>query len=144
MSEFTYCCKCHGLFVLLGAFSFFLYSRHEGEADYLGDYIFETGQVADDPFLNRNLLLEVCTEHALVIANTFFEKAAEYLVTYRGWGVPHLADINRYDVAQLDHILAREIDMNYFKDVFTDRSATLNCQHFLMTAVLDVEVTKIK
>ena len=144
LSRVFYRCKCHAPTFLLGDLNSRLYSRYEGESAFIGHYVFENGQAGDNPLLNRNLLLEVCAEHALVIANTFFEKAAENLVTYRGWGVPRFAEITRYDFAQLDHILAKEADMNYIKDVFTDRSATLNSHHFLMTAVLDVEIPKLE
>ena len=97
MREFTYRCECHRRTFLLCDCNSCLYSRHEGEADYIGDYIFETGQVGENLLLNRNLLLGICVEHALVVISMFFEKVAENLVTYRGWGVLRLGDMNRYD-----------------------------------------------
>ena len=79
-----YSSKCYGFVFILGV---------------LNARIFGNVDVELDPFSNRSLLLEFCNEHSCLVANTVFEKPADELVTYRGWGLDRFADVHYRDFA---------------------------------------------
>ena len=97
-----------------------------------------------DPLSNRSLLLELCNQHSFLVANTFFEKPLDNLVTHRGWGIDRFADISYKGFASLDHILLRNSDLDFIDDIFADRTAILRSQHFLVTMILGIAIPKDK
>ena len=99
-------------------------------------------QFANDPLLNRNLLLELYTEHTLCLANTFFEHPIDKLVTYRDLGVPPLSHCHYPNFAQIDFMLMPATHMDSILDIGSMREVHLQSQHFILVATLDVKLEK--
>ena len=144
LSDFNRDCHCYGSTIVLGDLNSRIHRQCPGEESVIGRYAFGNDQAELDPLSNRSLLLELCNQHSFLVANTFFEKPLDNLVTYRGWGIDRFADISHRGFAQLDHILVRNSDLGFVDDIFADRTAILRSQHFLVTMILGIEIPKDK
>ena len=132
LSDFLRRFKCHGPKVLMGDFNARTHTRQAGEDLVIGPYVFGNTCAIDDPYSNRSMLFEFCTEFSSILANTCFEPGMDGVVTYRNFGVDAAAEALRYqDFAQLDFIVMPTKYFDYLCDVYVDRSAGLRSQHFL-------------
>ena len=130
LSVFVDDSKYHGPTFIVGDLHSRMHRQRAGEDALFSKYAFCIESAQADPLVNRNLLLEYCSEHSLVVVNIVFEKPDEELVTYCDWGINRFADINYRDFSQLDNVLMRENDMEMVRDIFSDRAVVLQSQHF--------------
>ena len=68
------------------------------------------------------MLLEFCAAYDLCLANIFFERDNEELLTYRDFGVAPLAGCSYPDFAQLDYMVIPQDQMQRVIDVRSIRS----------------------
>ena len=98
-----------------------------------------------DPYSNRSMLLELCTECSRFLVNSWFEPGLDGVVTYRNFGIDAATEALRYqDFAQLDFIIMPTNSFDYLRDVYVDRGAGLRSQYFLLVGVFEVSIDKIE
>ena len=84
----------HTCTMALGDFNAKLFDQMPGDEDVIGRFLFRSPVRQDLPQTNRELLLETCRATESLIANTYFDKTDENLVTYRALGVQPLGLIS--------------------------------------------------
>jgi hypothetical protein len=122
--------------LILGDLNSRLQRRLPGEDDYMGEYTFGNRGATLETGSNRELLVELCAEHCLVIGNTFFEHPPEEQVTFRSLGTPPLDPISAQKFAQLDYVLTSSGHLQDLVDVRSSREEPLASHHFLVVADL--------
>lgn len=114
----------------------------------VGPDVFGNPSAELDPTSNRELLVEICREHSLFVANTCTEiplgKLVTYfgLITYFGLSSSPSSLIRFEHFAQIDHILLPQVWSSTVVRVFTDRDPVLQNHHFIMIVDLCVAATK--
>ena len=93
--------------------------------------------MVNEPGSNRDLLLELCAEQSLAVANTFFDNPLERKATYRHIGTERSAPITERSHLQLDVMLlplSRMSDVDY---IHSEPLEPLASHHFAVTGQLD-------
>ena len=126
----------NGLKLVAGDLNARIHQRFPGEEDVLGEFTF--GNKDADMVLgsNRELLLEMCAKHKMVVSNTCFDHPVEDQVTFRRPGTPPLQSIISGEFAQLDFFLAQQAKAQDILDVYNIRTEPLASHHFLVAASL--------
>ena len=140
VQDFILSQRVHGPTFVLGDFNARLHLRRSSEESCLGPGVFGNPSKVLEPTSNRELLLETCQAMESVLINTFFQHDACKMVTYRGFGVGAMDAITHQNFAQLDHILVPHAWTHAVSDVYTDRDAALQSQHFLLVMELSLEI----
>ena len=91
---------------------------------------------------NRPLFSEYCGTHDFVVANTLFEYADEFLVTYHNLTSQPLETVVPWKFSQIDFVLCAKQNTDMVDDCWTDRSISLRSHHFLMIASVRIEFPK--
>ena len=131
LSDYLHRLKCHGPKLVVGDVNARLHRVRPGGEEMLDPYVFGHPSSAENPLVNRSLLLQLCVRHRMRVMNTIFAHSAERRVTYREWGVDVMnTDVSYRNFAQLDLFLLDEKYVSYVTDVFSDRSIGLNSSHF--------------
>ena len=101
----------NGMKLVAGDLNARLHRRFPGEEDIMGEFIF--GNEGADMILgsNRELMVEMCAKHNMVISNTCFDHPREEQVTFRRQGTPPLQAIDLGGFAQLDFFLVPQAKM---------------------------------
>lgn len=128
----------HTCCIALGDFNAKLFGRMPGEQDVLGAFVFPSPQRKDLTQTNRDLLIETCRGLGVRIANTFFDHLEENTITCRILSAQPMDVITPTDFSQIDHCLVDTNAIKLVKDIWSDRSATLQTHHFLVNVELDV------
>ena len=94
--------------------------------------------------MNRFMLIQLCYEHDLQIANTFSSKSENELITYRE--IWHRAgdSINRSNHEMLDLFSLPRTEHHRISGIQIIRDFTLRSHHYLLTADLDVQLGTIR
>ena len=109
-----------------------------GEDDILGPYTFGNNRVLSGAGTNRDLLLELCAEQSLAVANTFCDNPLERAASYRHIGTERSAPITERSHLLLDLML---LPMSRLKDVdyiHSDPLEPLASHHFAVIMQLDM------
>ena len=130
----------HGPKILAGDFNARLHDRQGGEESILGPGVFgKKGHVPEET-TNRSLFVELCARLGLCALNTLEDRAPEDLVTYRDLGTKIGEPVTYPQYAQLDYILAPQTWKGIAGRCGPNRHSQLASHHYLVSAVLDVEV----
>ena len=91
-----------------GDFNSRLYTRLAGEETFIGQHFFQKPSKILRPDMNRFLLLEFCAFGSLCIANTFYDRPVEEMVTYRELATKPKDEITTSAFAELDFLLVEQ------------------------------------
>ena len=78
---------------------------------------------------NRQMLIEFCETHQLLLVNTLFKKQTNERVTYRGIGVNIEADFQRGTHEQIDFIIAARRWRNSVANAESDAGVNIESDH---------------
>ena len=93
--------------------------------------------------MNRYLLMQICTEHDLTIANTFFQHHLDETVTYYDIGTDPRAPASVNTFAQLDVALVPRSWATMVHDVYSERGAPIPSHHFLTIMRTSLQIPKV-
>lgn len=122
----------HAVTMAMGDMNAKLFHRSDVNEDTIGRFVFESPLRKDMAQTNRELLLEVCGAVGCCIANIWFAHTTENLVTCRTLGTMPKAQITPATFSQIDHCLVASSMMGEIANIWTDRGASLQTQHYLM------------
>ena len=122
----------HSSTIALGDLNAKLFHRTPADEDIIGQYLFESQLRKEMAQTNRELLLEVCRAMRCCVANTFFEHTPENLVTFRTLGTTPQAAITTATFSQIDHCLVPHAMLDNVADIWSDRGASLQTQHYIL------------
>ena len=111
-----------------------------GEERIFGPHTLGNSTVHKEKGSNRDLLLELCEDHGLAVANTFFPNPIEQQATYRHIGVERSAPFTERSHLQLDLILLPQEDVSSIRRIQSEPSEPLASHHYAVTAQLDVSL----
>ena len=132
----------HQTTLVLGDFNAQLGSRKPGEEDCVGPYMFEKQLKPKNVVTNRDLLLEHCTAHRMVIANTFFDNPVDFQVTYYHLAATPSTTVCADLFSQIDHVLRLSEDAPLVSDYWTSRTDVLHSHHFPTILTVDLGFSK--
>ena len=124
--------SAHSSTIALGDLNAKLFHRTPADEDIIGQYFFESQLRKEMAQTNRELLLEVCRAMRCCVANTFFEHTPENLVTFRTLGTTPQAAITTATFSQIDHCLVPHAMLDNVADIWADRGASLQTQHYIL------------
>ena len=138
----------HEINIILGDFNTRLLERLPHECDTIGQHLFRDDNygletLSEQQIDNRTRFISFCQEHSLVVSNTWFEKEAAKLVTYRCVAAPNFQGPytpKRY--AQLDFILINKRWKNSFINVESSNNHAISTDHKLLVAKVAVKLAK--
>ena len=138
----------HETNIILGDFNTRLLERLPHECDTIGQHLFRDDNygletLSEQQIDNRTRFISFCQEHSLVVSNTWFEKEAAKLVTYRCVAAPNFQGPytpKRY--AQLDFILINKRWKNSFINVESSNNHAISTDHKLLVAKVAVKLAK--
>ena len=139
--------SCHGLKLIVGDLNSRIHIPNASDADPLepfGPYCFGKPDynASARPESNRELLLELCIACELCVANTYLQPEEEHQVTYHEiWQSP-VETIRPSGFAQLDLMLVPHSSLWQIASVRSDRWQALASHHFLLEAVLRINIEK--
>ena len=116
----------------------------EGETEVIGPHVFQkvlSEKHGRTP--NRSLLLEYCGAHHLVVANTSFEHADNFLVTYRNLVTTPFNNTFDGGFSQIDFILCNQEKMDMVHDCWSCRDFVFNSHHFPLVASVRIDFPKV-
>ena len=122
--------------IILGDFNARIGSKRLGEDEVVGDFGFGREAVHKVEVPNRDLLLEFCLSHQMVVSNTFFDKPLENKVTYHEPGVSPNSPITLQGFSVLDLVLVPKEWLPSVQDCSSDRNIAFASHHFPVTANL--------
>jgi hypothetical protein len=113
-----------------------------GEGHILGDFGFgrEAQHRVEVP--NRDLLMEFCTVHGYVVAQSFFQQDADVKVTYHEPNTPPMDIITASGFSMLDLVLVPRQWLNNVTHICSDRYAALASHHFLVRSTLSISLVR--
>jgi len=85
-----------------------LFDKYNGEDNILGGYVFRSPMAKHISKSNRELLVETCVATGACVANTYFAKSNEQLVTYYFLTSKPMDHISSSGFAQIDHCLVNK------------------------------------
>ena len=134
----------NGVKLIFGDLNARLGRRKAGEQQVLGEFCFgrELQSRVDTP--NRDLLLEFCTCFGYAVANTLMPQPDYQQVTYHEPRVGPLHPISEENFSVLDLLLAPADWAHRVTSVCSDRFACIASHHFVVTAVLDVNIEQTR
>ena len=138
----------HEINIVLGDFNARLLERLPHECDMIGQHLFRDDNYgletsSEQQIDNRTRFISFCQEHSLVVGNTWFEKEAAKLVTYRCVAAPNFQGPytpTRY--AQLDFILINKRWKNSFINVESSNNHAISTDHKILVAKVAVKLAK--
>ena len=111
-----------------------------GEERIFGAYTLGNRTVHNDKNSNRDLLLELCEDHALAVGNTFFANPIERQATYRHIGVERSTPFAEHSHLQLDLIIVPQADVSSIQCIQSEPLEPLASHHYAVTAELDTSL----
>jgi len=109
-----------------------------GEEDVIGEFTFGRAAVHAVEVPNRDLMLEVCSSNALVVANTFIPGTPADKVTFMEAGSLFLGDVTDSGYNMLDLLLCDNATLRNISQLYSERRAALGTDHYLVMSVLNV------
>ena len=130
----------HGPNFVFGDMNSRLYRRLPGEETVLGGHTFWSDEpiITDD--MNRHLLVEFCVASNMVFTNTLFDVPIDKQVTCYNIGSHPMDPICWRSHGQIDFLLAPRDWINCISSVQADRTIALPTHHFLLEAVMHIEL----
>ena len=132
----------HGTTLVCGDFNARPHRQNPDEQDIVGPFVFGNPSAPHVQGGNRDLLIELCVAHGMIVANTFVNAPPEQQITYYEIGSSPHEDRNYRNFAQLDFILTPRRWAGAVADVRSCMEEALATHHFLVEAVLDARVDK--
>ena len=132
----------HGATLVCGDFNARLHRQNPDEQDIVGPFVFGNPSAPHVQGGNRDLLIELCVAHGMIVANTFVNAPPEQQITYYEIGSSPHEDRNYRNFAQLDFILTPRRWAGAVADVRSCMEEALATHHFLVEVVLDARVDK--
>jgi exonuclease III len=116
-----------GALCILGDFNARVQQAQEGETHIVGPHCFDPLRItlanqAQTAMDSRERFIAFCLEHSLVLCNTWFEKPAKALITYREIGASKSDPPIRGNFETLDYVLIS----SRWKNAITNCEATFN------------------
>ena len=130
--------------IVAGDFNAQLGSVHPGEENFIGAFVYNKELKPKNSVTNRDLLLEFCTTHGTILANTIFDYPDEFKVTYYGLCTNASDPICVTRFSQIDHVLCHGEDSALIQDCWASRSDPLQSHHFPTTFVINAVLEKQK
>ena len=134
--------RSYGQQLVVGDFNARIHNKIGGEDGIFGDFCFGNNEYSPQqrPNANRELLLELCLETNMCVANTFIANEADNLATFHDvWQNP-VSEITHKGFAQLDLVLCERTHLCKVLQTRSDRWQTLASHHFLLEATIKVTV----
>ena len=116
--------------------------RRPGEEDALGLHMFSGAAALPAAHSNRELFLELCTSCGYVVANTFFARPVEQIVTYFELSAKPMDVVTDNAFAELDHVLVHNSWLHTVQSVCSDRRVALQSHHFILLIQLEIGIEK--
>ena len=132
----------YGPSIIFGDLNSRVYSISAGEEKYIGPHSLINTVQNVSPQANRYLLLELCVQAGLAIANGFFKHDLEETVTYYDVGTDKRQPASADAFAQLDVSLVPLHWFGHVLDVRSTREAPLASHHFLTMMQFKAKVEK--
>jgi len=128
----------------LGDFNARLGHRLPGESNVMGRYGYgaAAGHRVEVP--NRDLLVEFCIQHQLMLANTFFNTPLEQRVTYFEPRACPKDDITPTTFFVLDLLLVQQEHLTDVLECLSDRNASLASHHFPVRVALNLSMPQAR
>ena len=114
------------------------------EQEIVGPGAFGSDRAEIHELSNRHLLIELCHRRAMSLASTMRAGRPEELATYRDLGTKPTDEVVYPAYAQLDYVIAERSWQHCVTGTVVHRFAQLASHHFLLVAVLHVDVPKVK
>ena len=130
-------CSANVAKVILGDYNARLGMRKVGEEDVIGPFSVGREAAHSVAIPNRDLLLEFCFEHDLVISNTFHEACPEQKFTFREIGCAPSAPVSSRTHAMVDLVLISRDNFGLVSDLLSIKEAALATDHFLVRCRLN-------
>lgn len=143
LSHFVGNLSVHGPKLVLGDMNARLQCRFPGEEDIMGPYIFESPATILNAESNRNHLVELCTTHDLMIANTLFNERPENMITCYNVGAKPMDPPTSNNFGQIDFVLVPRRSVDCVQRIYSDRTRALASHHFLVVAEVRLGVPKM-
>jgi len=138
--------KNKGPTIILGDFNARIQkARNREEKQYMGEHTFDKNNTniynrGEGVQENRELILDLCRKHNLVIGNTLFQKQEQNKATYREIGVDREAEMKRGNFEQLDYILIPKRWRNGLLDAAADGEANIDSDHYPVWAKIRIKL----
>ncbi|CAK0887303.1 unnamed protein product, partial [Prorocentrum cordatum] len=129
LSEFVSTRSAHGPKLVLGDMNAKLYGQLDGESDAVGPYIFKHPHQTCKEDANRHLMVEMCENLNMCVANTFFDVPDHNLVTNYNVGTPAGLQIGSSTHSQIDFVLC---ERTFLRDI-TGVAARSTPLHYMQT-----------
>ena len=141
LSKYTRRDHDHESTVVFGDFNAQLGYVGTDEESIIGQHVFKKTLCQKPGISNRDLLLEHCTTHEVLVKNTFFDYPDELLVSYFNLSAKPMDTISTQAFSQIDHVLCGQNNSDMVVDCWTNRTDTLRSHHFITTAQVCVSFT---
>ena len=142
LSDFVRKLSAHGPKLIMGDMNARLHEQFVGESLVVGPHVFASPGSDCKPDANRHLLVEACTQFDMCLANTFFELPLESLATCYNVGRVAGEAVNLHTHSQIDFLVCEQNWLHNVRDVRSFTNAPLSSHHFLLHAVLHMEMEK--
>ena len=141
LSQHTRSDHDHESTIVFGDFNAQLGYVGTGEESIIGPHVFKKTLTSKNGItLNRDLLMEHCVAHDLLVSNTFFEYPDELLVSYFSLSAKPMDTITTEAFCQIDHVLCGQNNMHMVRDCWTNRINALQSHHFITIAEVSVSL----
>ena len=144
LGAFVTSCSAHGPKLLFGDMNARLHKNFEGEEQIVGAHIFCHSQDDCKEDANRHLLVEMCTQLHMCLANTFFDTPTEQLATNRNVGCHAGHPIGAQTRSQIDFMVCGQEWRRNISWVSTQPDMPLSSHHFLLEAEVHMAVAVTK
>ena len=143
LADFWHSIRCNGPKIICGDLNARLYSRMPNEHAIIGEHAWLSEKKGIHAKMNRQLLMQICTQCDLQIANSFFRHLPEHQVTYFDIGYSAATPVSYHSHAQLDLILCPSSAMSLCTDVYSEPGIALKSHHFLMKSYFNMAIQPI-
>ena len=139
----------HNTHLIVGDFNARLLERLPAESEHIGQHVFKISDyhIEDMPqpqAENRELFIEFCMEADYVVSNTWFQKNQEDLLRFRNTDTVAFQIFQplytNARLAQIDYVLTNKPWKNSVKSVHTTAHATIESDHKLLVAKLEMKL----
>ena len=121
---------------------------NRSESTVIGEHTFEPHSAdpmgrSDQVIENRQMLIDFCMDHQLILANTLFKKNKHKLVTYREIGTTIEDEVRRGTHEQIDFIIVASKWKNNIKNAESDTDANIDSDHYPVIVEIRVKLKAI-
>ena len=121
-----------------------LYTRIAGEEQIIGSNVLMHPQINLRTDMNRSLLLQLCTECSLMIANTFTDTSLQDSVTYREIWYDKESEISKSNHEMLDILLLPQSCAHKIQFIQNAKHFALKSHHYMVVNGIETSLMKHK